>query len=333
MGMGPNAWSTLGSGLLNIGDKAVNFAQLWNSETDRQLRREREQKQFDAWKKEQGWKDEDRKKAAAAEQANKDYNKDVASAYEPVTKTRTETEEYQEPGQGLTLEQNNALAAKHGLLNPKDFSSGLATQERLNNQNKAAELRNAQFEFNKQRFGEQHALELEKFLFDQEHKGLILNEQQRTHKANEWLRSRGLDIQEKKAAQPSKGDVKDEKQKEKETPFLEAAKFADGTPTGNQAAVNRLYTAYSARTPQQQLNILQSVVSDSFLESQRKQGQGFLTSLQNKLINGDKETLNMFYNNIDTNKLRKLILTNVTDKDLLDEYQQHLIAQIKVEKK
>jgi len=349
--MGTNAWSTLGSGLMRIGDKAIDFAQLYNAETDRRLRRQREDEELARLQKE---RDAKAAKEAAAEAANKAYSDDVAAAYNPVTKTREvpatspiEGYPYQnfdtqtEPGQ-LTLDENIRLGAKHNVLNSdvfKNVNSGLSTQSRVDNQNATLEQRKALFEFNKAKYGEEMALKLDELAYKKEmgNKNYDLNVKKYEHDVEDDKTKNAIAQQHAnahttsanaaaaKAGAPPKNDG--EKQKAKEMPFLEAAKSIDGTPTGNQAALNRLYTAYLAKTPQQQLNILQSVVSDSFLESQRKQGQGFLTALQNKFVNGDREVLNMYYNNIDETKLQNLILSNIKHQDLLDEYKQHLIAK------
>jgi hypothetical protein len=121
------------------------------------------------------------------------------------------------------------------------------------------------------------------------------------------LRKDALDAKEGKEADKKKAA------KAKDAPFVNAFNGI-GTATGNQTAVNALFNVDKAKTLQQQMNTLSSVVSDSFLNSQRQQGQGYIQAIAAKFLKGDKEAMNMYYNNIDPAKLKKRILGNMSEE-------------------
>jgi hypothetical protein len=102
-----------------------------------------------------------------------------------------------------------------------------------------------------------------------------------------------------------------------------------GTPTGNMNAVNILSKNLAARTPEQRMNILKSVVSDDFLLSQSQPGKASIDAFIKKFINGDKEVVNLFHANIDPNKLKKVLSSHMSNKEA---YEQYLIEQLQTKR-
>jgi len=337
--MGPKAWSAVGGGL-------NDFSRLLLGEVDRRYKKEQDQKQLDQWNAEQERKkeataEEQRRydqewnakvadKAAAAAAAEKRAQQEAARNQEfydlatrGVRKTRevpvkspiegypsqnfdTETEEYYEPA---TSNDYMALMSKHGMLGSKDMSNVSSEFNNRFNQ----DLNTRKQEHTEQKDEQNYGLAVNKFNHGVEDD----KEKNRIGWANANAHATSANAAAAKATVPKPPTEGDKKRKENEKPFV-AALPKIGTPTGNQEAANLLFKSSNARTPQQQMNVLQSIVSDEFLEYQRQQGQGFINALRDKLIKGDKETINMYYNNIDTKKLKERIFDNISDETAQD---------------
>ncbi len=135
--MGPNAWSTIGSGL-------SNFAQLLQQENDRRLKREREQDELDRLAAERA---EKKAAAEAAAQKRADFDSEFTelntrgvrrsgarlvpninpnNPFDNLRVDNTEEERY-EPA---TAADYKALMSKYGMTGSKDFSNFFGTLDK-----------------------------------------------------------------------------------------------------------------------------------------------------------------------------------------------------------
>jgi len=305
MATGPNMWSTLGSGL-------NDFAKMWQSETDRRYKRDQDEKRLkeldDRYNTEQAenkrrydqeWNakvaEKNAAEAAAEEKARKqqEFNQGLA---ELRTKGVKETRTRNRGGNGFaealgmepTVEEERyrpatsndiyAYLEANGMMGDKSYSN---LDSRLNN------------EFNQ---------DLNDKKFTEQKRATGVTESQNWKKIG--ISQQNADTAAKKAAQPSKGDVKDEKKRrEKDAPIIATIKGVDGGMSGNITGYQKLAELTKDKSAAGRFDILASIVTDSFLQEQMKANGGDLNALKKKFLNGNEEQLNAYKRNIDPIKL------------------------------